>query len=138
MRELLHNLGIAPSGRKLEGPDNRKGHVGTIDGLLPATDEAVKIARRYWLELEEKEIERQGKIWIARGESYRLAENNPFMAADPAESSVSAFAVIDGRLLLLRRRGDVGHVESRPIGSVGGYSVPASDKTREAEELKIW
>ncbi len=121
-------LGPMPTGNKLDDGKQRRGAVGTIDSLLPATPEAVAIAKRCWVELEEKEIERRGKTWLARGESYRLAEFNPFLGSDPAESSVSAFAVIDGRLLLLRRRGELGKVTTTPVGSVRGSIVPGQSR----------
>ena len=128
---------LAPTGSKLDGPDNADGHMGTLSTLPEATGELIKVASRHFVEAKAKDFEIVGKSFVDRatGQHYRPAAD-PFLSDAPAESGVVVFIVSGGRVLFLKRRGDPGRVTTQAIGTLSSGKVsPVAGST--TGEVKI-
>ena len=129
---------LAPRGRKLDGPDNADGHMGTLSTLPEATDERIKLAHRFFVEAKLKDFDVVGKSFVDRatGQQYRPTAD-PFLGNDPATSDVAVFIVVGGYVLFLKRRGDPGRVTTQEIGTLTSVKVSPVAAGNTTGELRI-
>jgi hypothetical protein len=112
----------APTGWKLETSDPPEAVFTVSEGLTPADDHRLTIARQYFREVNERDYEHQGKNWVNRatGEHLRRVRFDPSLSEDPATTCVTVFFIThDGYLLYLRPVGTESRSKTVVQGSVG-------------------
>ena len=112
-------LGDLPTGSVVASPARRGNVVGSIGTHDLATAERVALARRYFLEVDESDFDRRGRVWIHRAtrKEYRRLGSDPL--ADGRSDQELLFYIAGGRLTYLRERGRE-RVSSVELGSVTG------------------
>jgi hypothetical protein len=121
-----------PTGRRVETADGPRNLLGTARGLPQAGEDRVKLAARHWLQGRTRDFEELGGgLWRdqATGTSYKRMRHDPLLDADPRQSGVSAFLVIDDSMIFLRRTDSAAPVgEERDVGVVGGRKAGPGDR----------
>ena len=112
----MKTFGNLPFGRRI-GADQPSDLLGTVNVLTPATPESVKAARRFFPEINERDLEREGKAWIDKGSGrrYRRVTGAPLAGNDPRRQA-DVFVLAGDCLLFLQREGVEAQVEVVEVG----------------------
>lgn len=120
---MIRDVGTGTiGGRQLDRPDEALEHAGDMGPLLAATDERVKAARNNLRELTQLEkvapntwLDSDGVTWVlVRGYTDY---------SDPHASGATAFTILDGYCVNLKRADAEDSGLSRPMGDMGGRRV---------------
>ena len=111
-----------PEARRLDPGTRPKGY-GSVGSLRPYTQELGDLLRRRIPEIDDDDLEQDGKVLRARDGSEYTVVSAFVDPVDPTDSNVEAFAVRDGFVVFLRPRNAVRQIKRVEIGQVGGRQL---------------